>query len=216
MSLNPMKITFKYLNRMPVITALFLIISAGIIIIEKPAAGKSGERDGKTEEELYFTYAGATLGGGIDWIQYRDWISDSEGQEIKKVSGPYFCGGALIDIFVNSLIGEFSIQYISNINSKVPVGHMIYDAAGKYAYQVYDFLSVTGGAGLFIETQPATKNYNNGAGVSASIGAVYNIDRDWRLIFDIVGRYGSFGLGEESTRQSYGAKIGIVYKVGRI
>jgi len=167
-------------------------------------------------EELFFTYAGATLGGGIDRIQYRDWLSDSEGQGTKNVTGTYVCGGALLDIFVNSLIGEFSIQYINNANSEVPVGHMMYDATGKYSYQLYDYLSLTGGAGLFIETQPATRNYNSGAGFDVLLGAVYNAARDWKIIFDIVGRFGSFGVGEESTRQSYGVKTGVVYKVGRI
>ncbi len=192
-----------------IIKNICIVLSAVFLLAAMPGGTLNAE-------QLFFTYAGLTAGGGMDMIKYKDWISDREGQETKKVTGSYFCGGALIDIFVNHFIGEFTLQYISNINKDVPVSHIIYDAAGKYSYQLYPFLSLTAGAGLYIESRPATKRYDGGAGFDALIGAVYNLTRDWKLVFDIAGRFGSFGVGDESTRQSYGAKIGIVYKVGRI
>ena len=167
-------------------------------------------------EELFFTYAGVTAGWGIDNIEYKDWFADEAETRTRKCSGTYLTGGAILNIFVNQFIGEFSLEYINIFNDEVPVSHMIYSATGKYSYQVIELLALTAGAGLYLETPPASRSYNSGGGINGAIGSVYNIDRELKIIFDLTARYGSFGVGEDSTRYSYGAKLGIVYKVGRI
>ena len=170
-------------------------------------------------DELFFTYIGAAFGGGLDKIKYTDWFRDSDKRDTKKVSGSFYSGGFVIDIFVNKFIGEFSIQYINNSNSDVPdisVNHLIYNATGKYSYKLIDALYLTSGLGLYLETPPANRSYNSGGGFNATFGTVYNIGREWKVIFDLIARYGHFGIGEDSTRLSYGARIGLVYKIGRI
>ena len=39
---------------------------------------------------------------------------------------------------------------------------------------------------------------------------------DVRLMADLTARYGTFGLGEGSSKISYGAAFSLVYSVGRI
>lgn len=167
-------------------------------------------------EQLFFTYIGLTGGAGFDKIKYKDWSQDENILKNSDISGSYTSGGILLDVFADFFIGEFSLQYISNSNTEIPVSHMIYDAAGKYSYQVIDFLAITAGAGLYMETPPSSRGYNSGGGGAAFLGTVFNPGRNFKIIFDFIGRYGSFGIGEDSTRYSYGARVGVVYKIGRI
>ena len=98
----------------------------------------------KEESELYFTYVGPTIGGGINQIAYRGWSSESETRISKVISGNYFSGGGLMDIFVNNFIGEFALEYINNFNSGKPdvsVQHLIYTGTGKYAFAINDMIS---------------------------------------------------------------------------
>jgi hypothetical protein len=172
----------------------------------------------KEESELYFTYVGPTMGGGINQIAYRGWSSDSDTRISKVISGYYFSSGGVMDIFVNNFIGEFSLEYMYNSSSGKPdvsVQHLIYTGTGKYAFAINDMLALTCGLGAYLETPPASKGYHGG-GLNGSIGAVYDWSRDWKIIFDVVSRYGYFGLGDDSSKFSLGAKIGLVYRVGRI
>lgn len=167
-------------------------------------------------EDLFFTYTGVSAGGGIDYIEYKDWFADEEKTGTKDISGNYIYGGAMIDIFVDYFIGEFSLNYIRNSNDEVPVSHLFYTATGKYACKINGLLELTAGIGLYLETPPASESYNSGGGVNGVIGTVFNIGREWKFIFDFTGRYGHFGIGEDSTRYSFGANLGALYKVGRI
>lgn len=123
-----------------------------------------------------------------------------------------------MDIFVRRFIGEFEIEYINNFSSGKPdvaVQHLIYTGIGKYSHPVNDIISITGGLGVYLETPPANKSYEGG-GLNAAIGAVFDLTREWKIIADVLCRYGYFGLGDDSSKFSIGAKIGVVYKVGRI
>lgn len=167
-------------------------------------------------EQLYFTYIGATAGAGYDKIEYKHWSPEKNILDTEDVSGSFMSGGLLLNVYAGFFIGEFSLQYILNSNSEIPVNHLLYDAIGKYSYQLKDYLAITAGAGLYMETPPSNRGYESGGGAILTHGVVYNLDRNWKIIFDLIGRYGSFGIGEDSTRLSYGAKLGIVYKIGRI
>ena len=167
-------------------------------------------------EQPFFTYTGLTFGGGIDSITYSDWSPETNRRETNDLSGTYYCSGILLNIFVRDLIGEFSIQYINNSNDEIPVSHVIYDVLGKYSYPLTESISVAGGAGLYLETPPASRGYNSGGGLSAAFGPIYSIGKDWKIMLDIAGRHGHFGIGEDSTRISYGARLSVVYKTGRI
>jgi hypothetical protein len=172
----------------------------------------------KEEEELFFTYIGPTIGGGINQIAYRGWSSDSNARISKVVSGYYISGGCLLDIFVKYFIGELSLEYINNFNSGYPdvsVQHLIYTATAKYSFAINNEFALTCGVGAYLETPPASKSYNGG-GINGTIGAVYDVSHDWKIIFDVTSRYGRFGMGDDSSKFSLGAKIGAVYRVGRI
>jgi len=171
-------------------------------------------------EEHFFTYMGITLGGGINQIEYTDWFTDH--QETANISGTYYSGGLLCAVFVRELVGEFSMQYIANANDTVEGGkdtsvqHLLYTFTGKYAYPLGTRFFATGGIGLYIETPPATGSYDGGGGPLLTIGGIVNLSPDWKIIFDLQGRYGQFGMGQDSTKLSYGINVGVVYNVGRI
>ena len=54
------------------------------------------------------------------------------------------------------------------------------------------------------------------AGVNGTIGSVFTITREIKILADVICRYGYFGIGDESYKFSIGGKIGAVYRVGRI
>lgn len=169
-------------------------------------------------EELFFTYIGPTIGAGMNQIAYRGWSSDSDTRVSRVITGYYVNGGCLFDIFVRNFIGEFSLDYIYNHSSgepEVSLYHLIYTGTAKYAFAVNPVLSLTCGLGAYLETQPSNKSYSGG-GLNGAIGTVYDASRDWKIIFDVTTRYGYFGRGDDSSKFSLGAKIGMVYKVGRI
>lgn len=173
---------------------------------EKKEEGRKG---------LYYNYVGITIGGGINQIEYNDWFIDK--RDTKKISGAYYSGGFIFDIFVRNFVGEFTLQYVYNSNDEdTSVQHVLLTTVGKYTFNLSHAFAVAPGLGLYIETPPSDIEYNGGGGFLATLGAIFNIDKDYKIIFDLIGTYGYFGMGEESTKISYGTKIGIVYNIGRL
>jgi len=168
------------------------------------------------QQELFFTYIGATVGGGTASIDYSEWVVNA--RETKSASGAYFSGGLLLDVIVRDIIGEFTLQLINTGASEDTVAslRLLYSVTGKYAFRLNESFFVCPGVGLYLESGPSDRDYEGGAGLSATAGIGWTFARDWILFFDLVGRYGSYGLGEESTIISYGASLGVVYKIGRL
>lgn len=169
-------------------------------------------------EQLIYTYIGVTCISGLNnRVHYHDWIVDH--RESANDSGFYYGGGPVLDVFVRYFIGEFSIQFINNSgykNKKLSVAHMLYTASGKFAYNIGKIFFITAGAGLFLESEPANKDYNGGGGVNFSTGVGFNVAREMRLLFDITGRYGTFGIGENATKLSFGLALSAVYRIGKL
>ncbi len=167
-------------------------------------------------EDLFFTYLGVTAGGGAQQVSYSEWVVDH--RETKSSSGTYFSGGPIIDIFVDRLIGEFSIQYMNTMMSasNLSVQHLYYTATGKYAFYMGDTFFAVAGAGLYFESGPSDRSYNGGAGANGVLGAGLHAGHDWRIMLDVSARYGNFGIGEEATRLSYGISVAAVHRVGRL
>ncbi len=173
---------------------------------EKKEEGRKG---------LYYNYIGITVGGGINQIEYNDWFIDK--RDTKKISGVYYSGGFIFDIYVRNFVGEFTLQYVYNSNDEdTSVQHLLLSTVGKYTFNLSQAFAVAPGLGLYIETPPSDKKYNGGGGFLATLGAIFNIDKNYKIIFDLIGSYGYFGKGEESTKISYGTKIGIVYNIGKL
>lgn len=169
-------------------------------------------------DEHFFSYLGTTFAAGVDKIKYKDWIEEIERRDTKNISGSFYSGGIVLDIFIKKIIGEFKIEYVNNSNSEeaISVRHMIYTAIMKYSYQLIRPLYLTTGLGLYLETPPSNRSYNSGGGVNMCFGTMYDINKKMKVILDLSWRYGYFGIGERSTRYSYGVSLGLVYRVGRI
>ncbi len=168
------------------------------------------------QQELFFTYIGATLGGGAASIDYNEWVVDH--RESKSATGTWFSGGLLLDVVVRNIMGEFSLQAVNTGASEDAVSsfRLHYSITGKYAFWLNESFFLSPGLGLYLETGPSDKDYDGGAGLAATAGLGWMFFRDWILLFDIIGRYGSYGLGEEATILSYGVNLGVVYRIGRL
>lgn len=168
-------------------------------------------------QESYFTYAGGVVGGGLNHIEYKDWFEDE--RKTKQVRGGFLNCGLLLNIYIRYLVGEISMHYIYNSNDSSPdisVSHLIYNAIGKYAYELDKKILLTSGLGLYLETPPSNIGYDGGAGFILTLGSIYRYNWDWNIIFDLKGRYGSFGIGEDSTKFSWGIDLGLVKRIGKI
>ncbi len=125
----------------------------------------------------------------------------------------------MMDIVANNLVGEFTAQFMYNSLEGTPdisVHHTLLTVTGKYRYPISSIFNITGGLGLYMDMPPATDDYDGGGGISACIGTMIDLTLNSMLVLDVYGRYGSFGIGEESTRLTTGASLGFVYKIGRI
>ena len=205
---------FITINRLKKLVIAIAVIISQVII--NPVITDIRAQSAETETGLYFTYIGPIVGGGINQITYSDWIDNK--RDTQEVSGNYYSSGLILDIFVNNIVGEFTLQYIYNSSGGEPdisVQHLLYTASGKYSFN-FGAIALAHGLGLYMETPPSDKKYDGGSGFSASLGIFYTINMDIKLLFDITGRYGSFGMGEDSSKISYGAKFGLVYSIGRI
>ncbi len=173
------------------------------------------ERKDEVMRGLYYNYMGITIGGGINQIEYNDWFVDK--RDTKKISGAYYSGGIIFDIFVRNFVGEFTLQYAYNSNDEdTSIQHLLISTLGKYSFNLSHNFAIAPGLGLYIETPPSDKEYNGGGGILATLGAIINIGKDYKIIFDIIGSYGYFGMGEESTKITYGTRIGVIYNIGRL
>ncbi len=167
-------------------------------------------------EDRIFTFLGPAFSGGVNKITYNDWFDNETGT--KKVAGNFYGGGIQLDVFAAPLVGEFIIQYLSNSASEteIAVNHLYFGFTGKYAYYPTSVFALAPGMGLYVETPPASKRYDGGGGFTASLGFIIHFTQDLRFILDAQGRYGSFGMGEDSRKISYGINVGLVYKVGSL
>ena len=168
----------------------------------------------KSRRELYYTYAGPVLSGGMNNIRHAGWFDTQ--QETKEYSGYFFSGGACLAIQVGFLLGRFSFQYMYNANDLYPVSYLFYTVDGSYVYEINQTFGLTAGLGMYFDTPPSNKNYTGSAGLDVPLGVMINTTFDTKLFFDIFARYGFYGLGDGSTKLSYGINLAFVFKVGRI
>ncbi len=189
--------------------ALWILLLPVLLVPFKARAADTAER--------YHTFIGITAGGGSNRVSYSGWVDDS--QKNLDITGSYYSMGLMTCVIIRPMIGEFTLQYLSNSNDgdvDTSVSHLHLTLAAKYFYELGRYFSVTAGLGLYGDTPPANLGYEGGAGGMALLGAMINLTFDLRLMVDGIVRYGSFGLGEGSTKTSYGAALSFVYNVGRI
>jgi hypothetical protein len=92
---------------------------------------------------------------------------------------------------------------------------MSWKTKSKYVYSLNNSFALTLGVGLFLETPPSTKKYDGGGGI-LSTGAIYTVNWNWKIFLDIQYQYGYMSLGDNSTKASYGAVVGIIRKLGKL
>ncbi|MCX7677681.1 MAG: hypothetical protein N2316_00530 [Spirochaetes bacterium] len=167
--------------------------------------------------QRYPTFAGIRAAGGYNRIAYEGWVETDRADF--TISGKYVIAGPLLCVFVPPFVGVWSFQYLANSNGSeinTSVKCLFVSLEAKYAYAITSLFSVTGGLGVYGELPPATLSYEGGAGGVASLGCLISIGTDFRILFDVSGNYGSFGLGDNSKKFSIGIGISLVYHVGSI
>lgn len=168
-------------------------------------------------QELFFTYVGVIAQGGINSTNYQGWVNTQ--QETIKSKGSVYGGGILTTIFVHQFSGEFSLtyaQYSSDSTPDLSVGHPLATVKGKYYYPLNKVFQPGLGIGLYLDLPPASTRYNGGAGGNISLSLLVTLSTEIKTIIDIYAQYGSFGMGESSTKTEGGISVGVVYKVGRL
>jgi hypothetical protein len=169
----------------------------------------------KPENDLFFTYAGAFVSGGYSKVSYTGFTGDTE--TTKKSTGSFFAGGAMLDVFVRDIIGDFRIAYMfdKTSDSRAKINHTFYSAGGKYLFHATSVIGLTAGGGLYFEGAPASRSYN-GAGGEVSCGALFDL-ADWNMKIhtDLSARYGFFGQAAKSNKMQMGGSLGVTRKVGR-
>jgi hypothetical protein len=194
------------LQRLLLSVLVFATLSAPLFALEE----KQKSRD------LIYTFIGPVMTGGFNYLYHSDWFSDKNRQEQRDYTGSFVSGGFIINIFMDQFTGDFSMQYMHNFNEPGELYHLFYTVNGKWLWKVSEPFHITMGLGLYFETPPSNEDYNGAAGGQIPIGGVWNATFDTKLVFDFFVRYGFFGLGEYSSKLSYGLSVAFVFKVGRI
>lgn len=184
------------------------------IILISYSSVKAAAEEETVNKELYFTYIGPVIGFGYNYIKYSDWFGTE--RDTQKLSGIYFSGGCAFNLYTSFLVGDFKLQYVFNKNENYPVLHLVFSASGKYLWKITSLFSIAAGLGIYLETPPSNKNYKGSAGFLLPAGIIFDTTFNTKLVVDIIGRYGFYGLGEDSTKVSFGINAGFLFKVGRI
>jgi hypothetical protein len=187
-----------------------------ILCITAATATAFAQDQKEKKRELIYTFIGPVVSGGGNYLYQSDWYEDTNRQEERDYTGGFFSGGFMIGIFMEQFTGDFTMQYMYNWNEPGDLYHLFFTVSGKWLWKVSKPFNITMGLGLYFETPPSNEEYNGAAGGQLPIGGVWNINTDMKLVFDFFVRYGFFGLGEYSSKLSYGLTVGFVFKVGRI
>lgn len=162
---------------------------------------------------LHYVYLGPVLSMSYDRVEYKDWFETEQGT--RNMSGTSFGGGAALNIFVNNYCGDFQLKYMrSELDFSLNFIEMLLQ--GKYLWQINKFIAAGTGFGLYSEVAPFQGGYKGSAGIQLPLTVVFTGSSFWKVLWDVYGRYGSFGKGLGSSRISIGSNLGIVFRVGRI
>lgn len=167
----------------------------------------------REEESLNYTYLGPVASFGYNKVEYRDWFGSST--ETKKMSGYTVSGGIAVDIFADRLCGDFQMKYAYN-SLDFTLTFLELSIAGKYMYPLNNTFSLGGGLGMYCQTPPSNKKYNGSGGIQVPLSMIVNTSPTTKFFVDIYYRYGSFGIGQNTSSTSAGVNAGFIFKVGRI
>ncbi len=183
-------------------------LTAFLVVVIVATAGESRGQ----ERELVYTFVGPVGGGGFQRVTTRDWQNIYRSE---KSAGNYYHGGFSLWVVSRWLIGDFSVQYAYNEYRK-PLHHCYVTISGKAAFTVKQIVTFAPGIGLYFESPPSNRGFRGGAGVRAPLAVLFHTTFDTRLFIEGSFTYGWLGIGDRSTKMSYGANLGFIIKVGRI
>ncbi len=186
--------------------ARFLKTILVALCIAAPPGAIAAERD------LVYTFIGPVAGGGMSHTVTSDW-RNLYGKE--KESGVYFHGGCSLWVISRWFIGDFTIQYAHNRYQR-PLQNLFYTISGKVAINLKNVVTIAPGIGLYFESPPSNRGFRGGAGIRTPLAVLFTTTFDTRLFIEGSFMYGWLGVGDRTTRLSYGANLGFIFKVGRI
>lgn len=181
---------------------------------EKPQSNTSFNSR-EDDSVFYYTYLGPFFATGLHSIAYKGW-TDGSHKEYDD-GGFYTEPGAMLFIQIHPFITEVDLGFRLNFNDTktTQVFHTTIRAKGKYMHPVMPRLLLGGGAGFYFESIPATETYD-GTGILACLSGAYQLNPAWMLLLDLDFGFGNFGIGEGSTKLSYGITIGAGTKMGNL
>ncbi len=167
----------------------------------------------REETSLNYTYIGPVFSISKNSAEYSDWINNQ--QQTVKLSGTSYTGGIDLKIIAHEFYGDFQAKY-SYSSYDTTLTCLEFLLAGEYLYSVNHLTSLGGGIGLYMETPPSSKDHNGSAGFYIPLSVMFNTTQDTKLFIDLFAKYGTFGLGQDTSFFSYGCSMGFVFRVGRI
>lgn len=167
----------------------------------------------KDMSSLHYTYLGPVFSMSYEKVEYKDWFGTEQGT--KNMSGTSFGGGIALNIFVNNFCGDFQLKFV---RSELDFSLNLLDVLlqGKYLWRINEILAAGTGLGLYSDIAPFESGYKGSAGLQIPFTVVFTGSPVWKVFCDVYARYGSFGMGEGSSRIAIGSNLGIVFRVGRI
>jgi hypothetical protein len=162
---------------------------------------------------LHYTYLGPVFSLSYEKVEYKDWMGTEQGS--MNMTGTSYGGGISLQIFVEKFCGDFQFKYVRNdLDFSLDLEEMLLQ--GKYLWKFNDTISAGTGLGLYSEFSVSESGHKGSAGIQLPLSAVLTGSPMWKVFMDIYFRYGSFGMGEGSSRMALGSNLGIVFRVGKI
>lgn len=165
----------------------------------------------------FYTYLGSSLSFGGNNTTFSGWHT-GKNQEIRE-SGLYGSIGATLIIIAEPLMGQATLAYsgIFNDTQLTSLYCARFENRIKYIYNSSSLpVAFTAGIGFYGEFSPASQPYNASVGAILAIGALYPLSNSWSLFSDFDLCYGTFAIGNNSRRLSYGISAGAATKVGNL
>lgn len=184
-----------------------------IIILFISFTGSVSAQNIKDMSSLHYTYLGPVFNYSYEKVVYKDWMGTE--QDSINMTGTSYGGGVSLQIFADNFCGDFHLKFVrSELDFSLDLGEMLLQ--GKYLWKINDLFSAGTGLGLYSELSFSEKDHKGSAGIQLPLTAVFTGSPLWKIFLDVYIRYGSFGMGEGSSRSAMGSNLGIVFRVGRI
>ncbi len=166
------------------------------------------------ERDPVYTFIGPVIGAGMNRIVYADWKGLYREQTL---SGYSVDSGFSFWVVSKWLIGDVALCYrYNNFNAEGELHHLYCTITGRVGIPLGSVAILAPGIGIYIETPPANKMFNGGAGLRVPLAFLFNTTFDTKLFIEGSFMYGWYGKGDSGEKMSYGVDLGFIFKVGRI